>query len=194
MQDNILFEKAGFKVVVFQDQDNYCPRGMEAYTSTFVTTNRFKKPDFRLPEEAYSTDHAFRLHLRSRDLTIDDVVAVTVYIDRNGGFSVESYQNEWDGGQQGYLYEIKEDACGEFGVDEIDQALFDKIEDRLFDEIDLLNRYYTEGTYGFSVQGEDGENLISIGGFIGLDFEKNRLMEWARDALEYAIDNKTLPA
>lgn len=76
----------------------------------------------------------------------------------------------WDSGQVGYIWVRKETVRAEYGVKRITPATRAKVLDVLKAEVETYSQWANGETYGFKIYDqEDGDELDSCWGFIGLD-------------------------
>ena len=174
----------GYAVDIYHDPDVEHPRAR--CSSTLCTTHR--RYDFggeRLSGEAASIDEDFSRHLADKGLTERDIICLPVFLYSHSGIvlSSRSFNDRWDSGQLGFLYETRADIRREFKVKRISPKLEGIIRDRLRGEIEELSAWANGDTYRFVIPALDA----GCGGFYGDDHRASGLIEHAREDIRYAV-------
>ena len=106
-------------------------------------------------------------------------VFLNLYLLNHSGIAMKttSFNDSWDSGQVGYIYVSKEKAKKE-SVDE------KKIADILRQEVKIYEDFITGNVYGYMIKEADD----SCWGFYGADFEKNGLLDSAKEVIDYEIE------
>ncbi len=181
-------EYKGYKIVVEYDQMPENPMkswdmiGQEAVVSPNEPIRR--NADIMLREdELYDEDSEDELTLseylkREADAVV--VVPYKLYDCGSHGVSLE----EVDDVQitpDGAFYLTEEDLKKEFG-DATDAR--ERAHECILGEMKVQNMYFNGEVFGYVVK--EGDNILdSVWGFYGLDFEKNGLLEEARDFIDF---------
>jgi len=111
------------------------------------------------------------------------ILPVYAYVHGNVALNTRGFSCPWDSGQVGAIWCTLEQVRDEWGGD------IEKARAYLNGEIETLNKYYSEGAYGYSIESEDGSDDDSCWGFLGYDIETNGILdylpaEWADAARE----------
>jgi exonuclease III len=97
----------------------------------------------------------------------------------------------WDSGQVGYIYVSRQKLKDEYGVKRISNAMLERAEHTLRNEVHKMDQYITGDVYGFQVikryldnNNDIKEDIIdSCSGFYGENFKENGMMHYINQDL-----------
>lgn len=124
-----------------------------------------------VPKADFIDRHAFLIREldRLRDTALDRYILLPVYLYDHSGLSIStgSFSCPWDSGQVGWIYMTLTEARSNWPNNTLDQAT-----EYLQGEIDEYDRYLTGDAWGYIITDEDGEELTSCWGYLGLEFAR----------------------
>ncbi|MFH1721198.1 MAG: hypothetical protein ABH950_01190 [Candidatus Altiarchaeota archaeon] len=91
----------------------------------------------------------------------------------------------WDWGQIGYIWTSREKILKEYGVKRISPEIKEKVQRIMQSEIEIYDQYLRGEIYGYTIEDPVGD---SCWGYYGYDFEKNGLLDDARNAIDWYIE------
>lgn len=94
----------------------------------------------------------------------------------------------WDTSKVGIIYVTHDDIKKEYG--KLTKTTKEKARQLLLSEVSTFSDYISGERYGYTVKDKEGEHIDSCWGFYGSDFEKNGLLEDARDAIDWEIKER----
>lgn len=86
------------------------------------------------------------------------------------------FYNDWDSGLVGFIYVTPEVIKKHYNVSIITKNLIDSIKNQLKEEVKYYSDWIKGNVYAYLLYSEDGEEIDSMGGFIG-DIETNGVKE-----------------
>lgn len=118
---------------------------------------------------------------------VQNMAFLPLYMYDHSGITINTtgFSCLWDSRQVGYIYVAPDKIKKEYG--EVTPDTIKKAENVLRKEAEIYDDYVTGAVYGYSI--DDGD-IGGCWGFYGYDFEKNGLLEAARDDINYYIANK----
>ena len=124
-----------------------------------------------------------------------DVIFLPLYMYDHSGISISAnlvypYDDKWDAGQLGFVWLDKKEMLKEYNWKIFSKKRIQKIIDRLYSNVDIMNDYVTGNIYGFQVETKNGEDVGSCWGFYGYEHEKSGLLEAAREDIDWYVENK----
>lgn len=127
----------------------------------------------------------------------DDVpsgaIVLPLYLYDHSGITMNTtgFSCGWDSGQVGVIYCSREDALKELGAKRLTKKGRQKIVERLQSEVEVYDLFITGQCYGYVIKDEEGNELESCWGYLGMDHvvgeAKSQAEYCAKSSLAYAI-------
>ena len=174
-------EYKGHTIKIEQDRDPINPRE-DDNVGTMVIFGKYKyigdKHDYRSPE---ALQEFF-------DENKDSVVYLPIYLYDHSGITISTspFSCRWDSGQVGFIYATKAKVIEEYGA--FSREAQEQAKGRLDGEVETCDTYIKGEVYDYTIDGELCDD--SCGGFHGFDWEDNGLLEYARNAIDCAINRE----
>lgn len=171
-------EYNGFTIEKYQDDYAENPFEFAETLGTLYTAHRKYCPDKELLDK-FEFEEVFDDSGEFKKKFLDKYFALKVYLLDHSGLRVRttSFSNRWDSGLFGVICCTKDKAI-EYAPEEFDD---EKLEEYTLDymrsEIDLLDTYYSEGVYGYTLTDDSGEEVDSCCGFYGFDAIDEAVLE-----------------
>ena len=160
----------GFTIEVCQDELAENPRDC-GVTSTYVggtrgTGSGVCDEQLAPSEQGSCIEGAVINFANKKGLDVRDLLWFTVhtYEHTNIALSLTSFNDRFDGGIGGFIFESKAAIRKEFGVERISSKLKEKIRGRLQSELEELTRWANGEVYEVSLLDEDENVVISHSG------------------------------
>jgi len=170
----------GYTLKVAQDYDALNPRSdMVGWLGTMVCAHRrYDLGD----EQAQNIDNyrSWAAWLIGEVGNPDeDIIVLPLYLLDHSGLTMNTtgFNDPWDSGQVGWIYVTAERVKQEFGVEEIDDELKEKVKDILRKEVEVYDMYLRGDIYGFTLEDPNGEVIESVWGFYGSDWKDNGMID-----------------
>jgi len=168
---------------IYYENTLFCESPREFTSSVFIANHKRYNLGDQTPQatDATSWEDATNQHLKNNDLTLRDVIILPVYmLDHSSlSFSTVPFNDRYDSGEIGFIYEIRKDVRKEFNKQRISSALENLILDRLKAEIQNYQEYVNNECYSFFITDNDGNTIDSVGCFIGsLESVKLQMKEY----------------
>ena len=175
----------GYAVEIFHDPDIVKSPHTWCSSTLCIAHRRYNFGGEHLSGDAGSFAEAFAWHLAEQGLHERDIICLLIYMYEHGGIVLKCcpFNDRWDSGQVGFLYERRTDIRREFGVKRISPKLECRIYDRLRGEIETLSAWANGDIYGFRIPALD----IVCGGYYGWDHRASGLLEAATEDIRYAV-------
>ena len=210
----------GYTIKIEQDEIPLNPRTDWDNLGTLVCFNRRnnigdenqpKSPEALLCALSLSTNDEWeqaalndvRLHRSPQEFMaeldkLNHVIYLPVYLLDHSGITIRTDSSMfracdpqgWDWGWAGIIYITKEKAKKEYGWKVINKQRIAKLKEYLEGEIETLDQYITGDVYYYQITNPDGEDTDSCSGYYGHDYEKNGLLEQARNAIDCDIAHR----
>jgi hypothetical protein len=118
-------------------------------------------------------------------------IALPLYLYDHSGITMKTtpFSCRWDSGKVGYIYVTKEKVKDEYSCKIISAKRRKIVEDYLRGEVDVFDLYLRGECFGFVIEGEDGEEEDSCGGFYGRNWETNGLKDYIPEELWPQLEN-----
>ena len=142
----------GYAVEIFHDPDIVKSPHTWCSSTLCIAHRRYNFGGEHLSGDAGSFAEAFAWHLAEQGLHERDIICLPIYMYEHGGIVLKCcpFNDRWDSGQVGFLYERRTDIRREFGVKRISPKLECRIYDRLRGEIETLSAWANGGYLRFS--------------------------------------------
>ena len=120
-----------------------------------------------------------------RKLKLAYIMPVNMY--KHSGVSLSTsdeypYNCKWDSGTIGFITVSKEKIRNEYNIKRVTKKRIKQVEEIALSELSTLNSWLNNEVYHFEVTDNDTDDVIdSCGGFIGLDFETNGILDYVDD-------------
>lgn len=113
------------------------------------------------------------------------LIMLPVFKYEHGGvaYNTSGFHCPWDSGQVGWIFVRKDKVRQEYGCKVVSPRIRKKVLEVLRAEVCEYSKWANGEVYGFVVRKEDGEELDSCWGHIGLDFAT----ESGRESAEYYV-------
>jgi hypothetical protein len=124
---------------------------------------------------------------------LDAAVYLPIYMYDHSGITIncDGFACPWDSGQVGYIYVSRQKLKDEYGVKRISNAMLERAEYTLRNEVHKMDQYITGDVYGFQVikryldnNNELKEDIVdSCSGFYGENFKENGMLAYINEDL-----------
>jgi hypothetical protein len=165
------FKVNNLTVNLFYDEDTESPRQWDNLGEMVCFHRRYSLGDkhtFRSPEEV------------EEFLSKTPHVALPLYLYDHSGITMSTspFSCPWDSGRVGIIYVTLAQLRTEYNVKRITKTVREKAIKVLQSEVEEYDRFIRGEVYRYEILDENGEEVDSCGGFIGLDYA----IEAAREA------------
>jgi hypothetical protein len=123
----------------------------------------------------------------------DVCVCLPIYMYDHSGLAINTtgFSCPWDSGQIGFIFIDKQTIRKEYGVKRISKKLRQRIEKYLIGEVETYDNYLSGSVFGYQIkETEEDEILDSCWGFYGYNHEQSGLLEYAKNAIDYHIEQE----
>lgn len=173
----------GFEIKIYQDSDTINPMedwdGWANFRCFHRDYSLSNTEEFEYPEDLVEY------------LKKGEAIHLPLFLYDHSGISISAngdiypFNDRWDAGQVGFVYEKISDLKKEFGWKIITKKRRQKIIDRMLSEVSIFDDYLRGNVYGFDV-----EDVGSCWGFYGYEHEKSGLLEAAQNDIDYYISEE----
>lgn len=119
------------------------------------------------------------------------VLRLYLYDHSNITMKTSPFSCQWDSGQVGYIYVDYATIKKEYGVKKVTKKLIEKVKNLLNSEVKIYDDYIKGSIYGYMIEDEEGNETDGCcWGFYGYEWEKNGLLEQAKEEIEGMIKEK----
>lgn len=120
-----------------------------------------------------------------------DYIVLPLYLYDHSGITMNTtgFSCPWDSGQVGVILVSKEKVRKEYVWKRVTKERQEQIEKYLRGEVKTYDSFIRGDVFGYQIK-KDEEDLDSCWGFFGTDFEKNGLLEYAKNAIDCEIAHK----
>ena len=154
-----LAESHGYIITVEPTEGAMKPRssGFCDTTSTLVTGSRSGLGDESIQQRGRCIEEEVALYAKDKGLDIKDMLWRTVYKYEHGNIalSLNPYNDRFDSGILGFIFESKSALRAEFGVKRISSKLEETIVKRLTSELKMLEFWANNEVYDITIWDED---------------------------------------
>jgi len=92
-------------------------------------------------------------------------------------FVGRTHHAEWDSGQVGWIYVLKEKVREEYGVKHITKKVRDRVISVLKAEVEEYSQWMAGDVYGYVLEDAEGNKIDSCWGFFGTDWKENGMAD-----------------
>ena len=173
------YKKENLELRIFQDEDPESPREWDNLGKMVCFRSRYNLGD----EHDFNNPKAFEEFIKEKK-----AVVLPLYLYDHGGLTISTqpFPCPWDSGQIGWIYCDYETIKKEYGCKYITKKIIEKVRECLKSEINTYDQYLIGDVFCFEiiekvVCGEckhiHENNLNSCGGFYGMDWRNNGLLD-----------------
>lgn len=185
-----LVEYKGFKINISQDEFGYNPRTDCSNGGKMICFHR----NYDLGDKHDFTDSEELIEFVNNSDKVLAALPLFLYDHSGITMSTGTFSCRFDSGQVGIIF-ITQEGCDEMGyTEEWAKGDWNKggtfksaLEEVLEMEVKEFDKYISEGSYLFDVDGVDD---VSCGGFLGYDHEESGLLDHARAEIDAEISYK----
>lgn len=180
-------EYKGYTIEINQDEDVESPRDWDNLGKMVCNHGRYDLAN----EVKFDFDSCNSWQEVGEELKKAYAVVLPIFMYDHGSvsLSVTPYSCRWDSGQVGFVVCSTEDIKKEYSVKRISKKIIKKVESILINEVEIYSQYINGEVYRYSIDDENGETIDSCSGFYGYYFENNGLLESAKRAIDYHIED-----
>lgn len=197
-------ERGGFKLLIEQDTDAGDPLKEFDNAATFVCDHgRYNLGHENGHDAARDAIRASRDYKASWEDNYDfyhgpdlfkliqkcsDIVWLPLYLYDHSGITMRTtrFSCPWDSGQVGFAFITRQTALKEWGGKRLTKDVIEKAEGCIRAETETYDQYLRGEVYGYVIEDEEGEQVVSCWGFYGLEYA----LQEGQDALQTAVDEK----
>lgn len=184
------FEESGFTVKIIQDQDPMSPRDGDGNGHMICFHRNYDLGD----EHDYKSNDFSGWEEIAKQIEIDNgpCIILPLGLIDHSGISMYVGATEhwcdpggWDSGQVGFIYATLAEVREWYGVKKITKQVRQRAIDSLRSIVEEYDKYLTGDVWGYVIEDEDGEDVDSCWGFIGLKYCKQEAVSAARCSRNY---------
>lgn len=167
-----------YRFEVLVDPDPQSPRENENLGTILYNHRRYVLGDDLIKFSS------FEEYLESANLSVEEVVSLPVYLLDHSGLTLSTtdFQDQWDSGCVGVIFTTFDKIKKEYGVEEVDPDLMERVGLILDNEVAEFNTYLNKEIYGFRLceKNSTGEwaEVESGWNFYGSDVNENGMLEF----------------
>lgn len=164
------WEKNGFKVSIFQDENPESPREWTNTGTMVCFHRRYNLGDegHGLREQNFHSWSEVEQHLREAK---GAVVILPMYMYDHSGLRVNTtgFSCPWDSGQIGFVYADRKACLEALGTKRLTAAGRMKVHRLLMGEVETYDQFLSGDVYGYTVEDGGGEAVKSCWGYYGIE-------------------------
>jgi hypothetical protein len=102
----------------------------------------------------------------------EPLIGLPVYVYQHGSIAMRTtpFTCPWDSGQSGFVYVTRKTALDWQGGKRLTKRKVERVLASLAGIVEEYGRWINGETYLYVIEDEDGENVASCGGYIGMDY------------------------
>jgi len=192
-----LYEKENFKgytICIYRDEYIGDPIREELMAATFACFHR----RYRLGHDNVEQKMLDDLGKPEFDGTIPELAdalekegaeVAPLYLYDHSGITISTgpFNCPWDSGQLGVVYMTKKQMRETYCVKRVTKKIREKARALIESEVKFYDDYLVYGGFGYTIKDPDGNEMDSLWGFYGGDFEKNGLLAEAKSEIEWYV-------
>jgi len=201
-------EKDGVVLKIFHDEDCPSPREWDNLGSMVCWHRRYDlgdRHDYRDPNDFWyalaeeivgDTDRVENMSLEQREkISRENAIILPLYLYDHtvramstSSFVGRAHHAEWDSGQVGWIYVLKEKVREKYGVKRVTKKVRDRVIAALKAEVETYSQWLEGAVYGFILEDAEGNVINSCWGFYGDDWKHNGMADYIPKDYLYLID------
>lgn len=175
-------EYRGFTICIKQDDDAVSPREWDNLGTMLCEHRRYNLGDKDAELEDYE------------DARDDEEIAaeLPLFLLDHSGLTLRTFRGceyyGWDTSRVGVIYVTKKALREWFNVKRISKKTRGRATEVLQAEVEIYDACLTGSVYGYIVEDKDGDGVDSCWGFYGWNHEKSGLLQEARMAIDWMVE------